>query len=149
MPLHNPTHMASGIDDDALEHAVRQVGDRWSLRLVATLLDGDRTFGELNNRVSGIASNILIARLRSLQRLGLVTAIPYARRPVRMRYSLTEPGRRLGAAVTSLAEWGARRDGRATSARHEACGTPVELRPWCPTCDRPVVDDEVSDLTWC
>ena len=48
--------------------------------------------------------------------MALVTAVPYERRPLRMRYSLTEPGRRLGAAIATLAEWGAGREGRGAGA---------------------------------
>lgn len=144
----NTADQLAGLDDDALDDAARQVGDRWSLRVVGTLLAGDRTFTELADLVGGIAPNILTARLRHLQHLALVTAAPYTHRPLRMRYSLTEPGRRLAGALTSLAEWGARRDGHSTGARHQSCGTPVELRQWCPTCDRAVTDDEASDLIW-
>ena len=75
---------------DALDAAARRVGDRWSLRVVGALLDGDRTFGELASDVDGIAPTILTSRLRTLQRQALVTATPYARRPLRMRYALTD-----------------------------------------------------------
>ena len=137
------------VDNASLDDAARRIGDRWSLRLVGALLDGDRTFGELSADVSGIAPNILTARLKTLQGLALVVATPYKRRPVRMRYSLTEPGRRLATAIASLAEWGARREGRQPGPIHESCGTPVQSRPWCPTCDRVVDDGESSDLVWC
>jgi DNA-binding HxlR family transcriptional regulator len=123
---------------DGLDVAARLVGDRWSLRLVGAMLDGDRTFGELAGQVNGIAPTILTARLRTLQRVGLLTATPYERRPVRMRYSLTAPGRRLGAAIATLAEWGGAREGASGSPVHRRCGTPVVTRPWCPTCDEPV-----------
>ena len=136
------------IDNLALDDAVRRIGDRWSLRLVGALLDGARTFGELASDVDGIAPNILTARIRSLQRDGLVVATPYERRPVRMRYALTEPGRRLASAIASLAEWGAQREGRDHATRHEACGTALESRPWCPTCDTVVDVHESSDLIW-
>ena len=136
------------IDNASLDGAVRQIGDRWSLRLIAALLDGDRTFSELAGEVDGIAPNILAARLRSLQRDALVAARPYQRRPVRMRYSLTAPGRRLADAVALLAQWGASRQGRPAGPRHESCGTALELRPWCPTCEIPVEPTEPSDLTW-
>lgn len=140
------------IDNVSLDGAARRVGDRWSLRLIGVLLDGDRTFSELAGEVDGIAPNILTSRLRSLQQQALVTATPYARRPVRMRYSLTEPGRRLGTAINSLAEWGARREGRMPTQTHAVCGSPVEMRPWCPTCER-IVDDAHGDrdegLVWC
>jgi DNA-binding HxlR family transcriptional regulator len=134
---------------DALDAAARLVGDRWSLLVIGALLEEDRTFGELSAAVDGIAPTILIARLRTLQRQALITAVPYERRPLRMRYSLTQPGRRLGAAIATLAEWGAERERHAERPVHQACGTPIETRPWCPTCDRPVADETVEDLVWC
>jgi DNA-binding HxlR family transcriptional regulator len=136
-------------DAQGLDAAARRIGDRWSLRVIGVLLDGDHTFGELAQAVDGIAPTILTARLRALQRLSLVTAVPYERRPPRMRYSLTEPGRRLGGALTSLAEWGARREGHGPARVHASCGSTVEDRPWCPTCERIVVDETADDLIWC
>ena len=136
------------IDNTSLAGAVRLVGDRWSLRLIAALLDGDRTFSELSEEVDGIAPNILTARLKALQRDALVAARPYQRRPVRMRYSLTAPGRRLADAVALLAEWGAARQGRTAGPRHETCGSALELRPWCPTCETAVELTEPAELIW-
>jgi len=140
MGLHNPA---------SLDAAARRIGDRWSLRVVGALLDGEHTFGELAQAVDGIAPTILTARLRALQRMSLVTAVPYERRPPRMRYSLTEPGRRLGEAIASLAEWGAGREGHEPGRVHGACGSTIEMRPWCPTCDRPVAFEKADALMWC
>lgn len=136
------------IDNMSLDDAVRRIGDRWSLRLIGVLLDGDRTFGELAAEVDGIAPNILTARLKSLQGQALVVATPYEQRPVRMRYALTEPGRRLAAAIASLADWGASREGRGHVPRHDSCGTPLQTRQWCPTCERPVDAGESADVIW-
>ena len=52
------------IDNSSLDGAAKQVGDRWSLRVIGALLAGDRTFGELAGEVDGIAPNILAARLQ-------------------------------------------------------------------------------------
>ena len=137
---------------DGLDVAARLVGDRWSLRLVGALLEGDRTFGELAGEVNGIAPTILTARLRTLQRVGLLTATPYEQRPVRMRYALTAPGHRLAAAIATLAEWGGAREGSTGAPVHRRCGTPVVTRPWCPTCDEPVDQrEDAADvgLQWC
>jgi DNA-binding HxlR family transcriptional regulator len=136
------------IDNTSLDGAARKIGDRWSLRLIAALLDGDRTFSELAAEVDGIAPNILTARLKALQRDALIAARPYQHRPLRMRYSLTTPGRRLGDAVSLLAEWGAKRQGRSTLPHHETCGTPLELRPWCPTCETAVETTAPDELIW-
>lgn len=137
------------IDTGSLDGAVSRIGDRWSLRIIATLLEGERTFSELGADVEGIAPNVLTARLRALTRDAVVTAVPYQRRPVRMRYALTEAGTRLAGAVSALAEWGAHREGRAGGGTHGPCGSVVETRPWCPTCDRAVAPDEVTSDVWC
>ena len=74
---------------------MRRIGDRWTLRLVGALLEGDRTFGELASEVDGIAPNILTARLRKLEEDRLVVSTPYSTRPVRHHYELTADGRSL------------------------------------------------------
>jgi DNA-binding HxlR family transcriptional regulator len=127
----------------ALDSALAALGDRWSLMLVAGLLDGPGRFGELQQRVPGIAPNILSARLRSLEQLGVIMAEPYSRRPPRFLYELTALGQELSGPLRLLADWGARRGGGHPEAgpRHAACGTPLEVRRYCPTCDA-VVDAE-------
>jgi len=93
-------------------------------------------FDELSERVRGIGPNILTSRLRGLERDGLVLAHPYSSRPPRFVYELTDSGRDLAGALRLLAEWGARRSERSEPLRHEACGTALEARWYCPTCER-------------
>ena len=80
--------------------------------------------------------------IRRLETEGLVVATPYTERPVRVQYDLTAAGRELAAALVALSGWGAAAEGRPGEHFHESCGTALELRPWCPTCDRVVGDDE-------
>ena len=131
-----------------LERAVASVGDRWTLLLVHALLDGPLRFGELADAVPGVAPNILTRRLRHLEHEGLVVATPYSRRPLRMTYELTATGRELAGALALLSEWGARQGGEAASHHHAPCGTSLEARWWCPTCDRAVLDDEADELRY-
>ena len=130
---------------DALAEAAAAVGDRWTLLVVAALLDGPRRFGELQEQVQGIAPNILTQRLRSLERDGLVVARPYSERPARFVYELTTAGRDLSAVLRMLAGWGVRHAG-GTAPRHAVCGTPMETRWWCPTCEQPVSEEEGEEL---
>lgn len=133
----------------ALVEAVERVGDRWTLLLVDALLGGPRRFGELSERVGGIAPNVLTARLRQLEEDGLVRATPYSRRPLRMEYELTDAGHDLAGALALLTTWGRRRGGAAGGPEHLACGTALEARLWCPTCDVAVGDpghDELEHL---
>jgi len=126
----------------ALGHALRVLGDRWSLAVVAALLDEPLRYGELQQRLVTIAPNVLSGRLKRLEEEGLVVARPYSQRPVRHRYELAEPARELAGALRLLAEWGARHAGLPDDApRHGACGTPLEARWYCPSCEQLVEDD--------
>jgi DNA-binding HxlR family transcriptional regulator len=117
------------------------VGDRWTLVVIGGLLDGPQRYGDLQERVPGIAPNILAARLKRLEAEGVVSARAYQDRPPRYLYELADGGRELAGAVRLLAEWGARRGaGDADPPRHGACGTPLETRWYCPTC-REAIDE--------
>jgi DNA-binding HxlR family transcriptional regulator len=126
----------------ALADALAAVGDRWTLLLVAALLESPRRFGELQDEVSGIAPNVLAQRLRGLERQALVVPRPYSERPPRFIYELTAAGRELGGVLRLLAGWGARNAEGASAPRHQVCGTPMEARWWCPTCEQTVDDPE-------
>jgi DNA-binding HxlR family transcriptional regulator len=118
------------------------------LLVIESLLTGSRRFGELESTLDGIAPNILTKRLRQLEVDGLIVAIPYRERPVRVTYELTAVGKELAGALALLARWGARADGHDGAHHHRACGTALELRPWCPTCDRVIDDDDTDDVAW-
>jgi DNA-binding HxlR family transcriptional regulator len=146
-----PSSAASSepIDDpatSALADALAAVGDRWTLLLIAALLDGPRRFGELQDEVRGIAPNVLIQRLRQLERNALVITRPYSERPPRFVYELSSAGQELAGALRLLAGWGARNAEGAAAPRHAVCGTAIEARWWCPTCQRPVADEEGEEL---
>jgi hypothetical protein len=66
----------------------------------------------------------------------------YSARPPRVEYGLTPQGRGLAAVIEALDRWGGQ-DG-APGPTHQRCGTPMELRLYCPTCDQLVVPGEVT-----
>jgi DNA-binding HxlR family transcriptional regulator len=129
----------------ALAEALERVGDRWTLLVVEALLDGPLRFGDLQEAVGGIAPNILTQRLRHLERQALVVARPYSERPPRFVYELTSGGHELAGALRLLADWGARQAESAEPLRHSLCGTELEARWWCPSCQLPVNDDAAED----
>ncbi|HEY7536433.1 MAG TPA: helix-turn-helix domain-containing protein [Gaiellaceae bacterium] len=133
------------MEDSPLAHALERVGDRWTLLVVAALLDGPLRFNELQQAVAGIAPNILSQRLRRLEREALVVTRPYAERPRRFTYELTGAGRELAGALRLLADWGGRTTPEAQPLTHALCGTPLEARWWCPTCDEVVSEPEAAD----
>ena len=153
MPDHVPHAAGDGAptraDPTPLALALDRIGDRWSPRIVEALLVGPLRYGDLQAAVAGIAPNILAIRLRRLEADGLLASTAYAERPPRFEYRLTSEGRALAGALRLLADWGARHGGGATgdhdSLRHDACGTALEARWFCPTCGEVVDAGQVTE----
>lgn len=137
---------AAGSRHAALADALETVGDRWTLLVIAALLDGPKRFGDLQQELPGIAPNILTQRLRQLERDALLVARPYSERPPRFVYELSSAGQELAGVLRLLAGWGARNAGG--EVRHSVCGTPMEARWWCPTCEQPVTDEDGEELRY-
>jgi DNA-binding HxlR family transcriptional regulator len=128
-----------------LAQALDRIGERWTLLIVDALLGGPRRFNELQQALPGIAPNVLSQRLRHLEREALLLARPYSERPPRFAYELTAVGRELAGALRLLADWGARAAPDAEPIAHARCGTPLEARWWCPTCEEAVDEPEADE----
>ena len=125
-----------------LAAALDAVGDRWTLLVVEALLDGPKRFGDLQEAVPGIATNVLTQRLRALREEGLVSAEPYSAKPARYAYELSASGAELAGALRLLADWASRHRSDVEPLRHSVCGTPLEAAWYCPACD--VVEREAD-----
>jgi DNA-binding HxlR family transcriptional regulator len=126
-----------------------RLGDRWSLVIVAALLSGPLRYGELQERVRGIAPNILTARLRKLENDGIILSSPYSERPQRFEYGLTADGEALADALRLLIDWSLSTQGGEPldAPTHLVCGTPLQVRWWCPVCEEattPAEDESVQ-----
>jgi DNA-binding HxlR family transcriptional regulator len=82
-----------------LARALDVVGERWSLLVVRELLEGPRRYSELLDGLPGIATNLLVERLRSLESDGVVDRLHDG------RYALTSWGEDLHEAVYALGRW--------------------------------------------
>jgi DNA-binding HxlR family transcriptional regulator len=131
-----------------LAEALARVGDRWTLLVVQALLGGPRRFNDLQGDIPGIAPNILSERLKRLERDALLVSRPYVQRPPRAAYELTAEGMELAGALRLLEQWGARHALPADAPRHAVCGTPIEARWYCPTCDHLVEDERNGEMRY-
>jgi DNA-binding HxlR family transcriptional regulator len=86
--------------------ALNVVGERWALLIVRDLFLGPRRYSELQKGLGGIPTDILAARLRTLQEQEVVRQIGKGRA---QRYELTEAGQALGPVLRELGRWGADR----------------------------------------
>lgn len=132
-------------DSSALAAALARVGDRWKLLIIEALLSGRARYSQLEQAIEGISTNILSDRLKDLERQGLVIAEPYSDRPRRFEYSLTAPGQELAGALRMLAEWGTHHGDGISPLRHDLCGTPLEVRWYCPSC---ALTTDDADAVW-
>ena len=89
-------------------HALGLVGERWSLLVVLELMHGPKRYTDLVAQLPGIGTNILAARLRDLERGGVVAKRQLPPPAASRVYELTEYGRGLRPAIRELALWGAR-----------------------------------------
>lgn len=80
-------------------------GDRWSLLIICKLYPCKKTFGELFKSVEGISSNILINRLRRLEKAGIIFKSTYYDKPVRYEYQLTDKGKSPELILEPMVAW--------------------------------------------
>jgi DNA-binding HxlR family transcriptional regulator len=90
-------------------HALDLVGERWSLLVVRELLhDGPLRYSDLHARLEGCGTNILAARLKALEKGGVVRRRRLDPPAASWVYELTQYGEGLRAVLHVLAHWGAR-----------------------------------------
>ena len=92
-----------------MAHALDLVGERWSLLIVRELLEDDQLrYSDLHSRLHGCGTNILAARLKTLEHGGVVRRRQLEPPAASWVYELTEYGRGLREVLHVLAHWGAR-----------------------------------------
>jgi len=87
-----------------IARALDLVSERWTLLIVRNLMLGPRRYSDLMTELPGITTNLLAARLKTMEGDGLVarTDGPPA------RYALTALGAALEPVVVELGRWGAK-----------------------------------------
>lgn len=82
------------------------VGDKWSLLVIRSLMDGrTKRFMELRREVDPISQRMLTLTLRQLERDGLITRTIYPEVPPRVEYQLTCLGATLQQSVMAIVNW--------------------------------------------
>ena len=90
-----------------LSRALDVIGERWSALIVRELLAGPRRYTDLHADLPGVSTDVLAARLKEMERDGLVARRRLPRPAAAAVYELTPRGRDLLPALTALADWGA------------------------------------------
>jgi DNA-binding HxlR family transcriptional regulator len=132
-----PTEAEADLATCSIAATLAVIGDRWTVLLLRDVFRGVHRFSDLQEDL-GIARNLLSSRLAKLVAADVLEKIPYQERPVRFEYRLTDKGRDLSPALIALMGWGDRWTAKGqppTVLVHDQCGTPLEQRVECPTCN--------------
>jgi DNA-binding HxlR family transcriptional regulator len=117
------------------------IGERWTFLLLREAFMGVRRFEEFQ-RNTGVARNILSARLRRLVERGILQRRQYQDRPPRFEYRLTEEGLDLYPALVALMQWGdryaAHPGGPPLALEHKGCGKDSTPHLVCSECGEPI-----------
>lgn len=99
------------IDDDRCRlftASVELVGKRWNSGILLAIARGTSRFSEIRASVTGLSDRLLAARLKELERAGLVERQVIASTPVQVRYALTARGDDLLRSLQPLVAYGVR-----------------------------------------
>lgn len=92
--------------DCPISRALDTVGDKWSLLILRDLMFTDkRSYGEFQASAEHIATNILAARLATLESNGIIIKTPDPEHGRRSIYRLTEKGIELLPVIVELNHW--------------------------------------------
>lgn len=95
--------------ESPIARAMELLGDKYSFQILSILYQMDRQrFVELEQQVEGISPRTLSARLKHLERCGLISRHQFATIPPRVEYELTERGRDLSTTLNSVETWAER-----------------------------------------
>ena len=88
-----------------IRNVVAHIGDKWSLLVIFSLVDGPDRFNSLKSRIEGISQRMLTQTLRDLERDGFVERTVYPEVPVKVVYELTDLGRGIAKPAWGLVSW--------------------------------------------
>src|SRR5215216_5612238 len=89
-----------------IQAALSILGDKWSPLLIGLLVEGNKTFGELEAALEGISPKTLSERLTRLTSEKVVAKHMYNQHPPRYRYEMTAKGQELEEILREMASWG-------------------------------------------
>ena len=132
--------------DCSLARALEVIGERWTLLILRDAFYGVRRFNDFQAHLD-IPKAVLADRLSGLVKDGILQRQPDPQHAGRHLYELTAAGRDLWPTLHALLVWGGRH--RAPNSRvfkHAPCGTALDDRGRCVTCDlTPDPEDIISE----
>ena len=104
--LSAPTSARGASAHCPIHHVLSYIGNKWAILILRELFQGNRRTNEFLAALPGISTKTLTARLRELERHGLITRTVFPEVPPRVEYSLTAKGREIQPIMVALSQVG-------------------------------------------
>lgn len=89
-----------------VQRTAKILDGKWTTLIVRDLIGGKKRYSELQRSLSGISPRLLAARLRLLERHGMLTRTVYPTVPPTTEYELTPLGDGLRDVIEAMAKFG-------------------------------------------
>lgn len=89
-----------------VQRTAKILDGKWTTLIARDLLGGKKRYSELQRSLSGISPRLLAARLRLLERHGMLTRTVYPTVPPTTEYELTSLGDGLRDVIEAMAKFG-------------------------------------------
>ena len=86
-------YSSEGMKACPVDNTFKIIGKKYTVLLIRNLLSNHTRFNQFLESIEGMNQKILSARLREMEKSGLITRKVYAEMPLRVEYFLTEKGR--------------------------------------------------------
>lgn len=92
----------------AIADAMSVLSGKWKFHIMGTLIEGNELgFMELMREIDGIGTKMLSKELQDLEFNQLIRRTVLDTRPVTVRYTISENGKKLIPVINELVQWGA------------------------------------------
>jgi DNA-binding HxlR family transcriptional regulator len=99
----------SEITSCPIRNTIELIGGKWTFSIIYILLnEGTQRFKELERKIEGINTRMLVKELKTLEQNGIISRKVYPQIPPKVEYSLTEKGLALKSILNEIKSWGTR-----------------------------------------
>ena len=92
--------------NDPLESVLNIIYGKWKIRIICSLLQRPKYFGELRRSIGNVSQKVLTENLRSLEKDGLVLRIIQNNDISQVKYALTKNGYNMIPVIDEMVRWG-------------------------------------------
>ncbi len=105
----NPSHVEEILKCCPVDNTFKLIGKRFTVHILRNMIfSGQTRFNQFLDSIENANPKTLSARLREMEKEGLISRIVYDETPIRIEYRLTDKGKRLQSILEQMAAFSLR-----------------------------------------